>query len=423
MKRDQNDMGWLLLLLTWTMGLAGCSDDPVTGHPETETGLTVEVPVVFNLLPAGELTTKSGIGNEEGDGLAAAGVRLVFVDRVRLYVFKRKVGQYVDTESNFQLDTDNQNVILPCVKYQEYPYYRAQGSLNLNGGWEYRVNAIGYAEEKQEDTFFGSTGDFLPYFTWGLTKRSDEEYRTPEFFFGSFVQGTDTIFTCEKKEDSSIGTKAALEGWLRRGVAGIELRIGNVNTDPNAKTWVHKVELLADSIHTQVKGRSYDDFLNPFALVKDGTYRHYRIAVDSLRDSQRRFEQDSVRLMYANLLPVCSSLSLRITKKNDSGEETHEYCSLRVRQTGLVKPTTKTIPGHGGEEEGNGTGVIPGKPEYPDKPENPDEQVNPYRICFERNHYYRLKGDFNKLLLNEYILQVTVNPNWEGSINLPLDKQ
>lgn len=243
------------------------------------------------------------------------------------------------------------------------------------------------------------------------------EYRTPEFFFGSLTHDSDSLFTYTQLVDESGNTKAPLTGWLRRGVAGIEVKLGNVTED----TRVKKVELLADSLHTQVKGRVYDDFLTPYAMKVGVNNTHFVIAVDSLSKEHTKFEQDSVRLMYANVLPVCSSLSLRITKQDTDGKISHEYCHLRVRQTNVIAPPTKTIPGGNEDEDGNGTGIIPDKPDYPDQPEDPEPE-NPYRICFERNHYYRIKGDFNKLTLNEYVLQVTVNPNWDGSVSLTLGK-
>ena len=36
--------------------------------------------------------------------------------------------------------------------------------------------------------------------------------------------------------------------------------------------------------------------------------------------------------------------------------------------------------------------------------------------------YYKILGDYEKLTTMEYVLQVTVNPNWDGDVYLPLDK-
>ena len=54
--------------------------------------------------------------------------------------------------------------------------------------------------------------------------------------------------------------------------------------------------------------------------------------------------------------------------------------------------------------------------------ENPDSGKNPFQICFKRNQYYKILGDYEKLTTMEYVLQVTVNPNWDGDVYLPLDK-
>ena len=39
-----------------------------------------------------------------------------------------------------------------------------------------------------------------------------------------------------------------------------------------------------------------------------------------------------------------------------------------------------------------------------------------------RRHHYKILGDYEKLTTMEYVLQVTVNPNWDGDVYLPLDK-
>ena len=102
-----------------------------------------------------------------------------------------------------------------------------------------------------------------------------------------------------------------------------------------------------------------------------------------------------------------------------------EYCNLRFKP-GLPKegidpsvPDLRSLPGDGG----NGTGIIPGNPDNPDPgdPDNPDPD-DAFRVCFLRNYSYRLRGDYEKLTTMSYVLQVSVNPNWEGDVNLPLQK-
>lgn len=60
----------------------------------------------------------------------------------------------------------------------------------------------------------------------------------------------------------------------------------------------------------------------------------------------------------------------------------------------------------------------------PDDPENPDadDPNAPFRVCFQRNNYYQIVGDYEKLLTQKYTLRVLVNPNWDGNVELSLEK-
>ena len=143
---------------------------------------------------------------------------------------------------------------------------------------------------------------------------------------------------------------------------------------------------------------------------------------------------DSIRITNMNLLEVCTSLSLRITMKGDKegAPDKRVVCRVKVRpdddkaDTGKNEGTEgqqnaqlRSIPG----DAGNGTGIIPDGEQTPIAPEEPDsESKNPYQICFKRNHYYILQGDYSELTTMKYVLQVTVNPNWDGDVYLPLDK-
>ena len=101
-------------------------------------------------------------------------------------------------------------------------------------------------------------------------------------------------------------------------------------------------------------------------------------------------------------------------KKKEENEGNDENGGTEGGAGGL-----RSIPGDGG----NGTGIIPGGEETPVEPEEPDpDKNNPYKICFKRNNYYILNGDYEALITMNYVLQVTVNPNWDGDIYLPLDK-
>ena len=95
-----------------------------------------------------------------------------------------------------------------------------------------------------------------------------------------------------------------------------------------------------------------------------------------------------------------------------------EYARLRLKETGVK---TKAVP----PDDGPGIGIIPdsGDPENPnpEDPEDPDPEA-PYRVCFKRNNYYEISGDYNKLMTRQYTLRVTVNPYWDADVSLSLDK-
>ena len=84
-------------------------------------------------------------------------------------------------------------------------------------------------------------------------------------------------------------------------------------------------------------------------------------------------------------------------------------------------PETRSIPSGGG----NGTGIILGgeeTPEYPEEGGDGESEKNPYQVCFKRNNYYQISGNYDSLLTQKYVLRVTVNPNWDMDVSLPLDK-
>lgn len=412
----------LLFLLSGSL-LGGCSPENGT-FEEAE---TLELPVSFNLLSSGSLPTKAQ-GDVDGHPTEAAKeVREVKVDRVALYVYERAAdGVYASDEEGFYLDSDNRTKILTCVKQATFPYFVAKGSISIRKNRQYRINAVAYSEENGEQKLFERKGDRFDHTRLSLV--NGPEYETPELFFGSVVCGGngkehfeegyvkgDTLFTYERLDRDK--GKVLLTGWLYRCVAGIELNLRNM---PDS---VRKVELLADSIHTTVDAHAYANFLTPYDLKRDGSYKHYVIGVDSLKDGETDWSGrgDSTHIVGSNLLSVCTSLSLRVTTK--SGKL--EYCNLRFKP-GLPRegidpsvPGLRSLPGDGG----NGTGIIPGNPDNPDPgdPDNPDPD-DAFRVCFLRNNYYRIRGDYEKLTTMSYVLQVSVNPNWEGDVNLPLQK-
>lgn len=75
------------------------------------------------------------------------------------------------------------------------------------------------------------------------------------------------------------------------------------------------------------------------------------------------------------------------------------------------------------DNDGLGTGIIPDD-DLPTDPEHPEEDdpLYPFRVCFMRNHYYQIEGDFNKLNQQQYTLNVIVNPNWDQKVSLTLEE-
>lgn len=385
--------------------LGGCTSD--TDGLDAEQPEFKEMPISFQLEHLGQQHTKATDNNDSNlDGFDHKLVRPIYVDHIRLNVFKRQIG-----EEFFFLDENNRNVVLTCIEQTQFPYYIAYGNINIQKNHEYRLTAVGYSEKQGEDTLFVRNENRKRFDHARLELTDREEYKTPEFFFGTpLFQGKET-FTYDQMDEMQ--GKGALEGWLYRGVAGIEVKLENVKG-------VKKVELLADSIHTMVDINHYDNFLHPYEMKRDGQFQHYVLGVDSLKEGQKSFVNDSVHIVGANLLPICTSLSLRITKQPEDGKPAEVvYCRMQLLEKKVTSPAeTRSIPGDGGD----GTGIIPNDPTYPENPENPDEEKNPYTVCFKRNHYYLISGDYNKLSTMQYVFHVVVNPNWDRTVNLTLDK-
>jgi hypothetical protein len=397
--------------------LGACSDS--TEGLENKEPEYMELPISFNVEQLGGQQTKTPGNDSDLQGIDAKRVRPVYVDHILLNVFKRRTG-----EEHFFLDDANRNIVLKCQEYETFPYYKARGSINIQKNHEYRMTATGYSTKMGEDTLFVRNPDRKRFDHARLELTDKQEYRTPEFFFGTpLFEGKETFSFEEMEEKKGSGN---LEGWLYRGVAGIELNLENV-------TGVQKIELLADSIHTMVNISHYDDFLAPYEKKRDGKFHHFVIGADSLKEGEEEFKENEVHITGANLLPVCTSLSLRITKKATETGKPGEvlYTRMQLFETRLISPDdtityekpvpgwkTRSIP----DDAGNGTGIIPDNPDFPENPDEPDGDKNPYTVCFQRNHYYRIVGDYDKLNTMQYVFNVVVNPNWDRTVNLSLDK-
>lgn len=382
-------------------------DDDVTKVSETK-----EVPVSFSFQAVGGLTTKAG---ETPPAYHYA--REVAVDRVKLYVYKRATDAvYANDEEGFSLD-EGKGRMLTAVEQNGHddnmtgqnttqPHFVARGTLQLESGYDYRITALGYSEAKGESGLFKLNNGF---FRTAEVELTDTEYTTPELFWGNVVTiDNDSIFSYETATDPDM----ELRGWLYRVVAGVELTLNNVPEN------VQSIELMADSINIKSQARYYDDFLETYEMKRDYKHEHYLLG-----EWKRGDMQEACTIIGPNLFDICTSLSLRIKLKNDEGVESYQYARLRIKEVSSDEEVsgqslgTKAIPGDGG----NGTGIIPGGEETPEDPENPDDpDKNPFTVCFKRNNYYKISGDYDKLMTDTLNITVIVNPNWDADVSLTL---
>ena len=376
-------LGLILLGFHWS-----CSSEDVM---EEEVVETLDVPISFDLLSVGsELTTK--VSPDENDGVPASEARDVSVNRVKVYVYQRKEGgTYRSKTEGF---TRLRDYTLTAVENKDWPHFTARGSVQLQSGYEYRITAVAYNDREVETKSFEMSDPVLERAYIEL--KETENYQTPELFFGTVVYNDrDTIFSyrCE---------------------AGIELNLKGV---PNT---VKCITLLADSVYTQVKACYYDDFKSAYGMKKDTEHKHFMIGKqDCPKDCGDTWD---LEMEGPNLLTdICTSLTVVIEEEKD-GTTSTSYARLKVRE-GSTEQTTKSLPPKEDGEEGNGIGIIPGEDDLPVDPENPeDPDKKPFTICFKRNNYYEINGDYDKLFTQKYTLRVFVNPNWDADISLSLDK-
>ena len=417
-------------------GLAACSDEadmPVPGEGER-----IKVPIAFNLLNVGELTTRVSPDDDHSYGDA---VRKNTVNAVNIYVYNRDTdGSYRDYTDGFALGS---TYTLPVqdLGEEEWPRYVASGEIELSSSQEYRLTAVAYCKDEREEKPFSMTGDRLEHAE--IKTDGGYDYNCPELFFGTVVWGTpsgniwvdaDTIFTYN---DAKNDKTRQLGGWLYRGVAGIELTFYNVHDT------VVGIELLADTVYTKVHARYYDDLVSAYAAQKDTEKEHFFLGamaeVGSKRDSvdadgnkvcytgtQKYIQLSNYKLVGPNLLTnITTSLSVRIKSKyEDANGETKEhytYARLRLKENSTIPgpdPDTRTIP----DGDGTGTGIITDPPSSDPEDPDADDPLAPFRVKYIRNNYYTIEGDYNKLITQQYTLHVIVNPNWDQKVSLTLEE-
>ena len=404
-----------IYILMYSLLLGACTAEEEVIEPVIPE--TMEVPISFDLSMTGPATRAF-----DEPEISTENVRQTSVDRVNVYVYSRPDDEtYPNDLAGFK--RHGGVVTLHAVKNNEGEVaghlpasYTASGVLSLSSGNEYRITAVAYSAEKEEGNLFVMKGDYLEQQAH-IELTDGEQYKTPELFFGTVVHNyTDTIFHYDDVKNDPAG-QTSLTGWLYRGVAGIEITLTNV---PESVT---KIELLADTIYTKVGASHYDDFLHAYAPERELEYKRFVLgeAVPEGEETDK-----TVKIVGPNLLTnICTSLSLRITSEDEEGKESVEACRLRLRdvdesEVGEEEQQTRSIPSDGG----NGTGIIPNGEVIDPTPEDPsdDNEKNPYRVCFKRNNYYRIEGDYTQLRTFKYTLRVTVNPNWDMDVSLPLDK-
>ena len=412
------------LFIVLLLGLLACSDEMEVPDTLPE-GETARVPIAFNLQNVGDgLTTK--VPSNEGPSCGNA-VRPVRVDKVDVYLYSRPADDEYYGDNALEFTRVGKYTFAVADKGDEaWPRYVAEGWVELSGSKEYRMTAIAYSSKEVEDenkpftVTEGSFEDAAIQLTAispnPFDKAAKEEYNAPELFFGTVLANdVDTLFTY----DDVKGKETALSGWLYRGVAGIQLSLFNVPDN------VEKIELLADTIYTEVGARYYDDFLYAYEPEKEKEYKRFAlggttdrkndVALDKDGDETGKTYNDVFQIIGPNLLTdICTSLSVRITM--DDGA--YKFARLRLKETDTEVPVTKAAP-----DGGPGTGIVEDY-QIPDDPENPDadDPNAPFRVCFQRNNYYRIVGDYEKLLTQKYTLRVLVNPNWDGNVELSLEK-
>ena len=122
-------------------GLAACSDEadmPVPGEGES-----IKVPIAFNLLDVGSLTTRVSPDDNHSYG---GNVRPNTVNAVNVYVYSRDAdGSYRDYADGFTL---GYSYTLPVqdLGNKKWPRYVASGEIEMSSSKEYRINAVAYTK-------------------------------------------------------------------------------------------------------------------------------------------------------------------------------------------------------------------------------------------------------------------------------------
>ncbi len=393
-----------ILLTSGLVGLltvCGCQSADVAQDESSEQ--TWEMPVSFVVQSA---RLSSGSTGGSGENPTYDNPRTLYTDHIQLNVYKRlKNGTYDNDATGFSLD---KKVVLPCEIpdesfSQHYRYAYAKGVVNMDRDYEYRCTALGYAEQKGEQSLFSFTGTTFSDAQVSLTNTT--QYTTPELFFGTPRYGA----SMTDKDAGTIvfsyqsGAINALGGWLYRCVAGTSLTLRKVPPE------VKSLTLLTNAVNTQCQSTCYDDYLTPIA---DGKKEVTDVESGSqfVMDMWTRPEnwvsvygvstvKDSINVTMneSNLFPVTSTLYVRITIEKEGADDEVMVVPLRMKKRATSSSSsTDTV--------------------------NTDEQLANGTLAFQRNHYYEIAGEYESLVIKKLPLVIYINPNWDGDIDLILGK-
>lgn len=358
MMKKRTLYGWLMLIVAGI--LTGCSQETqvteITGNADTKvqqvrfyvsSGHIEDAPLTRDVPPV------SGGGTTTFPGTCQ-------VDRIALLTFKRPM----DTDNPFLFDqansvafdkdgkisTTNNSMELECKDYPDASPYKkqAKGEITKQKGYEYKVIALGYNTEREDDYPTGknpfderscfqivagdgrgidestslsevklkliplSYSDISSDFDLADTNKDQITgawLRTPELFFANCSIAGD--------EDGIIqfADTKEITGVLKRGVAQVNLNITDVHGAASASLRRHvcQFSFLADVLNTEVRLENYDCFLQPSAPLGANAGSGYKGRFTALNGEGTCLEKINSEIISFTVyvLPTVTSLRIR----------------------------------------------------------------------------------------------------------------
>lgn len=352
MMKKRTLYGWLMLIVAGI--LTGCSQETqvteITGNADTKvqqvrfyvsSGHIEDAPLTRDVPPV------SGGGTTTFPGTCQ-------VNRIALLTFKRPM----DTDNPFLFDqansvafdtdgkisTSNNSMELECKDYPDASPYKkqAKGKITKQKGYEYKVIALGYNTEREDNYPTGNNsfderscfqivaGDGrgidestslsevkLKLIPFKYSNISDELagtiedqitgawLRTPELFFANCSIAGD--------EDGIIqfADTKEITGVLKRGVAQVNLNITDVHGAASSGRHVCQFSFLADVLNTEVRLENYDCFLQPSAPLGANAESGYTGRFTALNGEGTCLEKINPEIFTVYVLPTVTSLRIR----------------------------------------------------------------------------------------------------------------